>query len=569
MFFNVEINGIKVTAKRDETILTLLNRNGIRVPTLCHMSGFTPTGACRMCIVEVEGTSGLVTSCSQPVEEWMKIHTHSPRVLKARKSLVELLLANHPDDCLYCDRISACELHNMADELNIHERKYRCKKRIVQVDRNCDSIERDPGKCILCGRCIRVCDEIIGVSAIEVIGRGSKSAIGTSLNLGLNEKACVKCGQCILVCPTNALKEKLTYTNVIDALNKRDLHCVVQFSPTVPVSIAEEYGLKSGKDVPNLLRTALRRIGFKQVFDLSFGADLNIMETAAEFIQRSSQKHKLPLFTSCCPSWVRYVEELKPEFKSALASVKSPQLIMGAVIKHYFAPRTSIPVKNVFSVAIMPCTSKKHEAKNEEIMKKMDQNIDAVITIRELIKIFRLYGIDFSTLESEQVESYFGMQSSAGRLYGTSGGTLEGIIRTLYFQMTGLEIPNYKIMELRGFKNRKETKIKIGKTTYGFASLSGLANVKILLDEIKAGRDDLHLIEIMACPNGCINGGGQRMGSDEKLLRSRMKALYDSDEEEMIRAAHKNPLITELYEQLLESPFSQTSKRLLHTASSF
>ena len=564
MFFNVEINGIKVSAKRDETILNLLNRSGIKVPTLCHLNGFTPTGACRMCVVEVEGMPGLVTSCSHPVEEWMKIHTHSPQVLKARKSLVELLLANHPDDCLYCDRIGACELHNLADELNIHERKYRCKKKIVQVDRNCDSIERDPGKCILCGRCIRICDEIIGVSAIEVIGRGSKSSIGTSLNFGLNENACVKCGQCILVCPTNALKEKLTYNKVIEALNNKDLQCVVQFSPTVPVSIAEEYGLKSGKDVPNLLKTALLRIGFKQVFDLSFGADLNIMETVAEFMQRLSEKQKLPLFTSCCPSWLQYIEELKPEFKQNLASAKSPQLMMGAVIKNYFAPRTGILSKNIFSVAIMPCTSKKHEAKNETVQDNVGQSVDAVITIRELIKMFRLYGIDFSSLEAEQVESYFGMQSSAGRLYGTGGGALEGMIRTLYFQMTGQEIQNYKIIELRGVKSRKETKIKIGKTTFGFASVSGLANVKSLLDEIKAGRDDLHLIEIMACPNGCVNGGGQRLGSDDKILRARIKALYDSDEEEMIRAAHKNPLITELYEQLLGSPLSPASKNLLH-----
>jgi iron-only hydrogenase group A len=564
MLFNVEINGITVNAKRDETILALLNRHGIKVPTLCHMNGFTPTGACRMCIVEVEGMPGLVPSCSHPVEEWMKISTHSPRVLKARKSIVELLLANHPDDCLYCDRIGACELHNLADELNIHERKYRCKKKFIQVDRNCDSIDRDPGKCILCGRCIRICDEIIGVSAIEIVGRGSKSSLGTSMNSGHNEKACVKCGQCILVCPTNALKEKMTYPNVIDALNNKDLHCVVQFSPTVPVSIAEEYGLKSGKDVPNLLRTALRRIGFKQIFDLSFGADLNIMETSAEFIHRISEKQKLPLFTSCCPSWVRYIEEVRPEFKENLASAKSPQLMMGAIIKNYFTARTGIASNNIFTVTIMPCTSKKHEARNEILQNSSFQNVDAVITIRELIKMFRLYGIDFSTLEAEQADSYFGMQSSAGRLYGTAGGTLEGIIRTLIFQLTGQEIQNYKIMEMRGFKGRKETKIKIGKTTFGFAAVSGLSNVKTLLDEIKAGRDDLHLIEIMACPGGCINGGGQRLGSDEKLLRSRMKALYDSDEEEMIRAAHKNPLITELYDQLLGSPLSEKSKNLLH-----
>ena len=565
MFFNVEINGLIVSAKRDETILSLLNRNGIRVPTLCHMGGFTPTGSCRMCVVEIEGLKELVTACSHPVEEWMKIQTHSQRVLKARKSLVELLLANHPDDCLYCDRIGPCELNKIADELNIHDRKYRCKKNHVQVDRNCTCIERDMGKCILCGRCIRVCDEVMGVSAIEFVGRGSKTSIGTSLNKGLNENACIKCGQCIMVCPTNALKEKMSYQKVIEALGNKELNCVIQYSPTVPGSIAEEFGLRSGKDLNNLLRTALRRIGFKQVFDLSFGADINIMETAAEFINRVNEKQKFPLFTACCPSWVRYIEQLKPEFKDRLVTSMSPQMMMGRIIRNFLVQQANISPKSLFTVSVMPCTSKKDEAFMDFAKNPSEPAINNVITVRELIKLIRMYGIDFSTLEADQNESYFSMQSSAGRLFGTAGGTMEGIIRTLHFQMTGQELSNYKIIDLRGFKGRKETKIKIGKSIYGFASVSGIANAKTLLNEIKAGRDDLHLIEVMACPNGCVNGGGQRIGTDEKLLRTRIKALYDSDDEEMIRAAHKNPFITEVYEKFLESPLSAKSQFLLHT----
>ncbi len=538
-----------VTAKRDETILALLNRNGIKVPTLCHMNGFTPTGACRLCVVEVDGLPGLVPSCSHPVEEWMNIQTHSPKVLKARRSIVELLLANHPDDCHYCDRTGTCELHILTEELNISERKYRSKRRSHKVDRNCSSIEREPAKCVLCGRCIRICDEVMGVSAIEVVGRGSKSTIGTSQNLGLNDKACVKCGQCILVCPTNAIKEKMSYNKVIDALNNKDLVCAVAFSPTIPLVIAEEYGLKSGKDIPNLLRTALRRIGFKQVYDLSFAADLNIMEIAAEFNRRISEKKKFPIFTGCCPSWTRFIDAFKPELTEQIVSVKSPQSLMGMLIKKYVAPAENIPPDKLFTVSVMPCTAKKQEAKIDP-----EHNVDAVITARELIKILRLFGIDFSTLETEQSDTPFGIQSSAGRLYGISGGGLEGIIRTLHFQITGQELPNYKIMELRGFKNRKEVKVKIGKSMYGFASVSGLANVKILLDEIKAGRDDLNLVEVMACPGGCINGGGQRIAADDKMFRARLKSIYDADEEEMIRAAHKNPMVSSLYEKLKRDP---------------
>jgi iron-only hydrogenase group A len=549
MIFNVEINGRKITARRDETILSILNRSGIHVPTLCYMSGFAPTGACRMCVVEIEGLNDLVPACSHPVEEWMKIHTHSQRVLIARRTLVELLLANHPDDCLYCDKSGYCELQKLADELNVTERKFRCKKRSVLIDRNCPSIERNPGKCILCGRCIRVCDEIIGVSAIDFIGRGSKCSIGTFMNKGLNDQACVKCGQCIMVCPTDALKEKSSFQKVVDALNDRNLHCVIQFSPTVPFSIAEEFGLKSGKDILNLLKTAIIQMGFKQVFDTSFGADVTIINVASEFISRWKRKEKLPMFTSCCPSWMKYIQEFYPDFIENPASSKSPQLIMGSLIRTDYGPRRSIPAKNIFSVSVMPCTAKKYEAETNQSFEIDSSGIDAVLTTRELIKLFKLFGINFNSLEQEPIEIFFGVQSSAGRLFGTSGGSLEGIIRTLYFNLTGQDLPGYKIMEIRGLKGRKEVKIKIGKNYFGFAAVSGLANAKVLLDELRNGREDLHLIEIMACPNGCINGGGQRYGSDEKIIKARMKSLYDADEEDMIRVAHKNPLLTDHYNQ--------------------
>lgn len=560
MLFNVEINGLKVSARRDETILTLLDRYGIQIPTLCFMSGFTPTGACRMCVVEIEGLQNLVPACSHPVEEWMKIHTHSQRVQAARKTLVELLLANHPDDCLYCNKTGICDLQKIADQLNVTDRRFRCKNHPVQVDRSCPSIERDPGKCILCGRCIRVCDEIIGVYAIDIINRGRKSSIGTTQNKGLNELACVKCGQCIMVCPTDALHETSSLQKVIDKLYDKNHHCVIQLSPSVPVSVAEEFGLRPGKDILNMIRTAMLRMGFRQAFDTSFGADMAIINVATEFVSRLKKNERIPLFTSCCPSWVRYIEGTFPEFKEKLASSKSPQAIMGTMIKKDYGPRRSIAESSIFSVSVMPCTAKKYEAEINRSDENDRSGIDAVLTTRELIRLIKLFGINFGSLEHEPVESFFGVQSSAGRLFGTSGGSLEGIIRTIIFTMTGQDVSGDKIAEIRGFKGRKEVKLKIGKNIYGFAAVSGLANVKPLLEEIRNGRNDLHLVEVMACPNGCINGGGQRFCSDEKTMKARMKSLYDSDEEDMIRSAHKNPLLADYYEQSLLKAKIERSK---------
>jgi len=552
MLLNVEINGRKVTGRRDETILDLLSRNGIKVPTLCFMKGFISTGSCRMCVVEVEGRSDLVPACAQPVEESMKIWTHTPRVNKARKTLVELLMANHPDDCMYCARSGLCDLQDLADELLINDRKFLTRKKSGRMDNTCPSIERDISKCILCNRCVRVCNEIIGVSAIEIIGRGANSAIGTSFNKGLNDKACVKCGQCIMVCPTDALKETKSYQKIIDALSNKDLHCVIQISPSVLVSLGEELGLKTGKDVLGFLRTALYRMGFKQVFDTAFAADLTITQTAHDFVNRYKEHKPMPLFTSCCPAWTRYVEVFMPELVSNISVAKSPQQMMGSLIKEYYGPRISIPVKNIFSVSVMPCTAKKYEAENARLSGNNTRVIDTVITTREFIKLIRFYGIDFSTIEPEVTENYFNIQSSVGRLVGIAGGTLESVIRTIHFKLTGEEMHNYKVNELRGFKGRKELRLKIGKTILGFAAVSGLANVITLLEEIKAGRTDLHLVEVMACPNGCINGGGQSLRTDEKNMKARMRALYETDEEDIIRAAHKNRLVGELYPQLME-----------------
>ena len=568
MQFNIEINDQQVSAKRGETIKNVLDRIGIHVPTLCYMNGFSPTGGCRMCVVEVDGISELVPSCSHLVKEWMKIKTHSPRVLNARKVLVELLLANHPDDCLYCEQSGNCGLQDLAGEMNIRERKYHGKRQQIQIDKACTAIVRDPAKCVLCGRCIRVCDEVIGAYAIDVVGRGSESRIGTSYNKGLNMQTCVKCGQCIMVCPTGAISEKSNFQTVLDALNNPELFPVVQFSPTIPAAIAEEFNIKASKDILNLLRAVFKKMGFNQVFDLSMAADLTIMEEATEFMGRFNQHENLPMFTSCCPAWVKYVEESEPQLLPNLSTTGSPQKIMGRLIKNYITSSASLKPENVFVVSVMPCTAKKHEAATDRMKDGISYNVDAVITIRELVKMIRLLGIDINSLEPEPSDTSFSMRSSSGNLFGISGGHLEGLMRTIHFMITGQEMSPVKISELRGLKNKKEARIKAGKTLINVAAVNGLANVKALLDDIEAHRVNFQIIEVMACPFGCINGGGQTFGTDEKNLKTRMKSLYDVDDEEMIKMAHKNPIITDLYEKFLAKPGSGHNKELLHVSRS-
>jgi len=564
MQFDIEINDQTVSAKRGETIKNVLDRIGIHVPTLCYLNGFTPTGGCRLCVVEVDGISELVPSCSHPVTEWMKIKTHSPRVLKARKIIVELLLASHPDDCLYCHRSGNCGLQDLAAEMNIRERKYQGTRSRIQIDKACQAIQRDPAKCLLCGRCIRICDEVIGVSAIEIVGRGSESRIGTAYNKGLNTQTCLKCGQCIMVCPTGALAERSEIQRVLDALHNPDIFPVIQFSPTVPASVGEEFNIRTSKDILNLLRAALKTIGFRQVFDTSMAADLTIMEEAAQFVDRLAKHQNLPLLTSCCPAWVKYIESNKPSLLPLLSTTTSPQQMMGRLIKNYIASSAGQKAENVFVVSVMPCTAKKYEADVDKMKDGISRNVDAVLTTRELISIIKLLGIDFNSLEPEPSDTHYSMRSSAGSLFGISGGHLEGLLRTVQFMMTGSELSQLKINDLRGIKGKKEARVKIGKTGINVVAVNGLNNLLSILDDIEAGRTDYSIIEVMACPNGCIGGGGQRLNSDEKNLKARMKALYDVDEEEMIKVAHKSPIIIDLYEKFLAKPGDERNHELLH-----
>lgn len=565
MNLTIEVNNNKIQANQGDTILDALNRHGMSVPTLCHMKGLFPTGSCRMCVVEVEGRLNLVTACSEPVTPGMKIKTHSERVIDSRKTIVELLLSNHPDDCLYCERNGSCELQKLSEDLNVRERRISGNKNNYKLDVSSASLVRDPAKCILCGRCVRVCEEIEGVSAIEFVGRGSKTFIDTSFNHGLNLSTCVNCGQCIMVCPTGALKEKPHIAEIKKNLGDPSKTVIVQYAPSISVSLAEEFGFPAGQNIIGLMNAALRRIGFNFVFDTSFSADLTIMEEASELVHRVSNGGVLPMITSCCPGWVKYAEEFSHDILPHLSSCKSPQQMMGAIIKSYFAETEGIAPENIYSVSVMPCTAKKFEQQREEMTQNGISDVDAVLTTRELARLIRLYGIDVKQLEPELADSPLGTRSSAGKLFGSSGGVMEAAIRTAHYFVTGKEMVKFQVKAVRGLQGRKEAKVQMGDLEVGVAVVSGLKNAEELLQEVRAGRSDIHFIEVMACPGGCINGGGQPIGTDENAVRARMATLYDIDEKDAIKVSHKNPYIVELYSKFLGKPLGHKSHHLLHT----
>lgn len=564
MLFSIEVNNNIITAQRGETILECLNRNGIFVPTLCHIEGYSPTGACRICVVEVEGRPDLIPSCSHPVEEWMHIKTHSPRVIRARKAIAEMLLSNHPDDCLFCERNGNCELQKLSIDLNLREKRFTGKKISLKNDYASASIMREPSKCILCGRCIRLCETEQEVAAVDFIGRGNQMTIGTSYNHGLSLKNCHQCGQCILICPTGALSEQQHISKVQDVLHKPNQHLVAQFSPALSASLGENFGLKPGKVADNLIVAALSKIGFSKIFDNGVGCDLNIIENAALLANRIREGETMPLFTSCCPSWVHYAETFHPEILPHLSSVLSPQQIMSVLIKWIYAKEEGWEVEDVYTVGLMPCTAKKYEIIRQEMLMNDLYITDAVLTTRELAKFIRLYGIDINNIEPLLPHQPFHIRSTAAKLFGVSGGVTEAILRTVYYMLTGNECSPLTISELRTSNLSKFYTIQAGEYSVRAAVVSSMHQAEKLLQEIEAGKINLDFVEVMACPGGCINGGGQKIGTSQKELKMRSKSIYDIDERENIRVAHKNPIVTELYQKYFGAPLSQKAIEFLH-----
>jgi iron-only hydrogenase group A len=559
------INNIKVKTEEGMTILDAAKSAGISVPTLCHMKNLFPTGACRICSVEVEGQRGLIPSCAYPVYDGMVVDTNSPRVRRARKTIVELLVENHPQDCLICVRNKNCELQDLAAQYGIREHRFAGESKSHAIDISSPSMERDPAKCILCGRCVRVCNEVQQVGAIDFTKRGFQSIVTTPYNKGLNISDCILCGQCILVCPTAALREKSQMKEVVNALGTKNKFCVVQIAPAVRASIGEEYNLPLGSDVTGQLVTGLKRLGFKKVFDTNFAADLTIMEETTELVSRFKNNKPLPMFTSCCPGWVKYIEHRRPHLLKHVSTCKSPHEMEGAVLKTYYAKKLGVDPKDIYVVSIMPCTVKKFESNRPELSEDYLPDVDAVLTTRELVRFFNMTGIDFCDLPESDFDNPLGESTGAAIIFGTTGGVMEAAIRTAYNLLTGKELEKLEFEQIRGFDGIKELTINLDGKDLNFAVVNGIGNVAKVLDEIENGNCKYHFIEVMACPGGCINGGGQPIHQKPEKVIKRVKALYEIDSKMIHRKSHENEAVKILYKEFFIEPNSHKSHEILHT----
>jgi iron-only hydrogenase group A len=559
------INKIKVNAEEGMTILDAAKSAGIAVPTLCHMKNLFPTGACRICSVEVEGQRGLIPSCAYPVYEGMVVDTNSPRVRKARKTIVELLIENHPQDCLICVRNKNCELQDMSAHYGVREHRYAGESKDHAIDISSPSMERDPAKCILCGRCVRVCNEIQQVGAIDFTKRGFQSIVTTPYNKGLNISDCILCGQCILVCPTAALREKGQLKEVASALNNKNKFVIAQIAPAVRASLGEEYNMPLGTDVTGQLVTGLKRLGFKRVFDTNFAADLTIMEEATELINRVTNNKPLPMFTSCCPGWVKYIEHRKPELLQHVSTCKSPHEMEGAILKTYYAKKIGIDPKDIVVVSIMPCTVKKFESSRPELSEEYMPDVDAVLTTRELVRFFNMAGVDFVDLPGSEFDNPLGESTGAAIIFGTSGGVMEAAIRTAYNMLTGNELEKLEFEEIRGLEGIKEMSLTINGLQLNFAVVNGIGNVAKVLEEVENGTSKYHFVEVMACPGGCINGGGQPIHQKHEKVIKRIKALYEIDTKMVHRKSHENEAVKTLYKEFFGEPNSHKAHEILHT----
>jgi iron-only hydrogenase group A len=518
-----------------------------------------------MCVVEVQGRENLVPACSFPIEEAMTIMTHSPRVLRARKTNVELLLSNHPDDCLYCERNGSCELQSLSEDLNIRERRIPGKKSPHKIDKSSPAIVRDPAKCILCGRCVRVCEEIMATSCLDFAHRGNNLRISTTLAKPLNFSNCTSCGQCLISCPTGALIEHVQYPELEAYIHSPEKLVVAQYTPAVAVSVAEQLGYKPGTEMGGLITSVLRRYGFDHVIETSFGAELMIMEQARVFEKFDSSTRGLPLITSSCPAWVQFVEQSYPELIPALSPLKSPQQMLGALIKEHYPKQPETGNREIVSVLITSCTAAKSEARRVEMTRSGIQVIDMVLTTRELARLIKLSGLDLDQLEADEPDAPFYTNGSAGTLTGVAGGEVEASMRSLYGLNQGKELSPAKLHRFRIHKSYREMTVRVGDKDLVMATVSGLSNAVKLLEEIMSGKRQVHLLEVMACTDGCVNGGGQPLPVNDKVIRTRTKAVYDMDNGSNLHTAHQNPNLRKVYDDLLDKPGSDKSQELFYT----
>ena len=567
----IKINGMEVSAPKGSTILEAARLAHIEIPTLCYLKEINEIGACRMCVVEVKGAKSLVVSCVYPINEGMEVWTNTPKVLDSRRKTLQLLLSNHDRKCLSCVRSGNCELQQLCKELGVEDDGYYDgEKTPSEIDDSAAHMLRDNSKCILCRRCVAVCEKVQGIGVIGANMRGFATFIGSPFDMGLGETSCVSCGQCIAVCPTGALQEKDCTDQVLAAISDPAKHVIVQTAPSVRAALGEEFGYPIGTNTEGKMVAALRRIGFDKVFDTDFAADLTIMEEAHEFIERMKNGGVLPLITSCSPGWVKYCEHYFPDMTGNLSSCKSPQQMFGAIAKSYYAEKAGIDPKDIVSVSVMPCTAKKFEIGRDNQAANGMPDVDFAMTTRELARLIRKCGIKFQNLPDEDFDTPLGLSTGAGTIFGATGGVMEAALRTAVETLTGEELENVDFTEVRGTKGIKEATYHVAGMDVKVAVASGLGNARELLNRVKSGEASYHFIEIMGCPGGCVNGGGQpqqpgwvRNTTDIRALRA--KVLYDDDKADTIRKSHENPAIKELYETYLGEPGSEKAHHLLHT----
>ncbi len=569
---SIKVNGMPFFVHEGTTVLEAAKLVNVKIPTLCYHPDLPAWAACGICVVKIEGSPKMFRACSTPVEEGMSIITHDPEIVEVRRTVIELILSTHPNDCLQCLRNQNCELQRLAAEFGIREMPFEYNINKLPVDDSTTSLVLNPEKCVKCGRCVNVCQNMQNVWAIEFLGRGDSTRIAPAGDVLLAESPCIKCGQCSAHCPVGAIYEKDETQKVWQALMDPTKHCVVQIAPAVRVALGEAFGLEPGTLVTNKSYAALRRLGFDGIFDTNFGADLTIMEEGSEFVERFVHgKGELPLITSCCPAWVDYLEKYYSDLIPLFSTAKSPQAMVGALSKTYYSDKSGIDCKNIFMVSIMPCTAKKYEiVRSESMYSSGCQDIDVSITTRELSRMIKSAGIDFLSLPDEDADAPLGIYTGAGTIFGATGGVMEAALRTAYHLVTGQELRNVDLEDVRGIEGIKEARIKMAGKEVRVAVAHQMGNIEKVLDlvkEAKAKGKELpwHFIEVMACRGGCVGGGGQPYGATDEIRKKRMAGIYKDDSTHKIRCSHQNPAIKQVYEEFLGKPLSHKSHELLHT----